>query len=98
LLQKSLELSQALADGLKDLGYQVARPNGPTLTTPIVNVTAGPRTALKDLDAMSRALVKYKISFAKRGPGLRLSPHAHNNRDDIHETLRVFAGKVRSGL
>jgi selenocysteine lyase/cysteine desulfurase len=98
LLQKSLDLSQMLADGLDDLGYRVARPNGPKLLTPMLNVTAGAATPLGDIDAMSHALRKNKISHARRGPGLRLSPHAHNNRDDIQETLRVFSGKFRSGL
>ncbi|WP_176736408.1 aminotransferase class V-fold PLP-dependent enzyme [Oligoflexus tunisiensis] len=98
LMQKSLELSQMLADGLSDLGYQVARPNGPRLTTPLINVTAGARTVLGDVEAISHALQKNKISHARRGQGLRLSPHAHNNRDDILETLRVFSGKFRSGL
>jgi len=98
LLQKSLELTQALAEGLEDLGYRVARPNGPTLTTPLLNVTASTKAVLGDLELMSQALHKNKISFARRGPGLRLSPHAHNNHDEIHETLRVFSGKDRSDL
>jgi cysteine desulfurase/selenocysteine lyase len=98
LLQKSLELSQMLADGLQDMGYQVAWPNGPRLTTPLVNVTAGAQTVLGDVEAISHALQKNKISHARRGPGLRLSPHAHNNRDDILETLRVFSGKFRRDL
>jgi selenocysteine lyase/cysteine desulfurase len=96
LLQKSLELAQTLAEGLEDLGYRVARPNGPILTTPLLNVTAGTNGILGDLEAMSQALKKNQISFARRGPGLRLSPHAHNKLDDIHETLKVFAGKDRS--
>lgn len=98
LLEKSLELSRMLVDGLEDLGYRVARPNGPQLVTPLLNVTAGASTALGDVETMSRALQKNKISHARRGPGLRLSPHAHNNREDILETLRVFSGKFRSGL
>jgi selenocysteine lyase/cysteine desulfurase len=98
LLQKSLMLGQMLADGLDDLGYRVARPNGPQLLTPMLNVTAGTATALGDVETMSRALQKNKISHARRGSGLRLSPHAHNNRDDILETLRVFSGKFRSDL
>jgi selenocysteine lyase/cysteine desulfurase len=98
LLQRSLDLSQMLADGLDDLGYRVAQPNGPKLLTPMLNVTAGAATPLGDIDTMSHALKKNKISHARRGPGLRLSPHAHNNREDIQETLRVFSGKFRSGL
>ncbi len=98
LLEKSLELAQTLADGLEDLGYRIARPNGLKLMTPMLNVTPGNATALGDVDKMSHALRKNKISHARRGSGLRLSPHAHNNRDDILETLRVFSGKFRSGL
>jgi selenocysteine lyase/cysteine desulfurase len=98
LLQKSLDLSQTLADGLADLGYQIARPNGPKLLTPMVNVTPGAATPLGDIESISHALKKNKISHARRGPGLRLSPHAHNNREDIQETLRVFSGKFRNGL
>jgi selenocysteine lyase/cysteine desulfurase len=98
LLQKSLELSQMLADGLDDLGYRVARPNGPTPLTPLLNVTAGAATPLGDVEAMSRALQKNRISHARRGAGIRLSPHAHNNREDIMETLRVLSGKFRAGL
>jgi selenocysteine lyase/cysteine desulfurase len=98
LLQKSLELSQMLADGLDDLGYRVARPNGPKQLTPLLNITGGAATPLGDVETMSRALRKNRISHARRGAGIRLSPHAHNNREDILETLRVFSGKFRAGL
>lgn len=98
LLEKSMNLGRLLFEGLESLGYKVAQPNGPGLLTPILNVTTSLSCALGDLETMGRALQKNRISYARRGPGLRLSPHAHNSKDDINEVLRVFSGKIRAGL
>ncbi len=96
--RRSLALAQSLVDGLGTLGYQVAHSNGPKQATPIVNFVPGPTSALKDLDAITHALQKNKISYARRGSGIRLSPHAHNCEEDIEEALRVLGGLSRRRL
>ena len=71
----------------------IASPNGHQQKTALVNVTPGPHAPLPHLDAMSEALTRAKISFARRGPGIRLAPHAHNRWEDIEHALRVL-GRV----
>jgi cysteine desulfurase/selenocysteine lyase len=93
MLSDTLGMAQALADGLRSCGYMIASPNGQQQKTALVNVTPGPHAPLPHLDAMSEALTRAKISFARRGPGIRLAPHAHNRWEDIEHALRVL-GRV----
>jgi len=93
-IQKSaLNLSQSLADGLRSLQYYVTASNGPTQRSPIVNFHPTERSAIKAIDEVIATLVANKVSYARRGPGVRLAPHAHNEAKDIDLVLTLLAGK-----
>jgi cysteine desulfurase/selenocysteine lyase len=87
-----VRLAQMLADGLRLRGYEVSAPNGPRQKNGIVHFRPGEHSALKSLDAAVDALRRRRISFALRGAGLRLSPHAHNGEEDISRALEVLGG------
>lgn len=73
-----LRLSSGLQRGLIDLGYDVHYNN-----SSIVNFIPRPDSATR--------LAAISCNFALRGPGIRLSPHAHNSDEDIEKVLRVLA-------
>jgi selenocysteine lyase/cysteine desulfurase len=85
-----LRLAQMLADKLRLLGYAVAAPNGLLQRSGIVNFKPGERSPLKSIEAAADSLTRHRISFARRGPGLRLSPHAHNSEEDVARALEVL--------
>ncbi len=89
----AIALSQTLADGLRDMDYHVTVSNGLKQKTPIVNFSPTDRSPIRDLNSMVGALVQNKISYARRGPGLRVAPHAHNEEKDIQLFLSVMLGK-----
>jgi selenocysteine lyase/cysteine desulfurase len=89
-----LRLAQVLADGLRSAGYEVCAPNGERQRTGIVTFSPGPRSPLRSVDEISAALTARRISHARRGPGLRLSPHAHNEDGDVGN-LSTFLAKPR---
>jgi selenocysteine lyase/cysteine desulfurase len=72
-----LRLSKKLALGLKDLGFVVVNHE-----TSIVNFI--PK------DSTEEKLKRIPCLFAKRGPGFRLSPHAHNTDEDIEKVLKAL--------
>lgn len=84
--KEALRLSCKLSDGLLAMGHNVLTPN-PTgdYQSPIVTFVA-PRDQAKIADALRTA----KISFAERGGGIRLSPHAFNTDADIDKTLATI--------
>lgn len=91
---RALAFSQELADGLESLGYQRIASNGKRQSTPHLNIIPSEKSPYKDLQAMVGALDKARISYARRGPGLRFAPHAHNNEADIQRCLEVLSGKT----
>jgi selenocysteine lyase/cysteine desulfurase len=94
-----LRLAQALADGLRSLGCEVCAPNGPRQRTGIVTFSPGPRSSARTVDEIAEALTSRRISHARRGPGIRLSPHAHNSDGDVGDLLALLAAPpgTRSG-
>lgn len=88
----ALDLSQTLADGLRDLGYQICESNGPKQKTPIVGIVATTKSPLKSTEEMIQKLSQNKVSYARRGPGLRLATHAHNSPDDVMRALQLLKG------
>lgn len=72
-----LRLSEKLTIGLKDLGFTVINNQ-----TSIVNF-------IPKVDTEKR-LHSIPCLFAKRGPGFRLSPHAHNTDEDIERVLKAL--------
>lgn len=83
----ALALAQELADGLAGLGYHITLSNGPQQKTPIIGVSSTAKSPLPSTEAMIQRLVSKRISCARRGPGLRLSTHAHNSREDVAQAL-----------
>ncbi|MES2744600.1 MAG: aminotransferase class V-fold PLP-dependent enzyme [Bdellovibrionota bacterium] len=88
--RSAITLSQSLADGLKDLDYHIVLSNGPKQKTPIVNIVPTAQSPVKTIDEMIQCLVSHKISYARRGPGIRLSTHAHNEAADIERVLKLL--------
>lgn len=73
-----LSLSKKLHDGLVDLKFEVNYFN-----SSIVNFIPKADTEKRLLDI--------PCLFARRGPGLRLSPHAHNSMCDIDKVLNSLS-------
>jgi selenocysteine lyase/cysteine desulfurase len=80
-------LSGDLATGLRESGWRLH--SGPTCAPGFVTFsaldTAGTERAIRRLQAG-------RISFARRGPGIRLSPHAFNTDDDVAAALAAVNG------
>lgn len=87
----AMTLAQTLADGLEDLGYTLTHSNGLKQGTPIVNFTPSAKSPILTLDEILTKFGKEKISYARRGPGIRLAPHAHNEIQDIERVLKVLS-------
>jgi cysteine desulfurase/selenocysteine lyase len=85
---ESERLALKLRLGLKNLGYQINSPHGEVQRGGIVNFSG-----FQDWTQVQ--LRKNKISFGIRGPGLRFSPHAFNDDDDIEKTLKCLADQSR---
>ncbi len=84
--RESERLSDKLRKGLKARGFTISCPNSDPHPGAIVNFTPsslGPQTSAQLVDTLKRA----QISFALRGQGIRLSPHAFNSDEDIERVL-----------
>jgi cysteine desulfurase/selenocysteine lyase len=90
IAQEAEWLSRKLMHGLKELGYLMNSPHGTHHRGAILNFKPGPDAAIKDISDVEARLVKHGVSFAKRPPGLRLSPHALNTAEDIDRVLKLF--------
>jgi selenocysteine lyase/cysteine desulfurase len=82
--ERALSLAVYLRQSLETHGHRVISPAA--MTSPIV--TFVPR---QGLEAGSRKLASRGVSFALRGGGLRLSPHAFNTRSDIETAVEALA-------
>lgn len=80
IFNESVRLAELLAKALKDR-YQVFA-NGP-----IVNLA--PENA-EELIATMKKLDDAKVTFAKRGPGVRLSVHAYNRDSEIERVINLL--------
>jgi selenocysteine lyase/cysteine desulfurase len=83
---RATELARRLVDGCRGLGIPVHSPHGENWRGAIVNLGTG------NLDRLGDALRRAGVSFARRGPGLRLSPHAFNVETDIDRALDALDG------
>ena len=81
-------LAGLLRDGLRNDGMSIFNPQEGA----IINFSAG--TMEKNLK-ISSALKKAKISYALRGPGIRLSVHAFNLDFEINAALNVINGATK---
>ena len=82
IFAEASRIADRLRLGLKNQGYKVVSPEGPI-------VTFGP-SEKSNLEEMTKRLTDNGVSFAKRGPGVRLSVHAFNRDSDIDRVLKIL--------
>lgn len=80
---EATRLADKLTVGLKDLKMNLHSNGGN-----IVNFSA---SKPEQFATIEQALTQAKISFAKRGPGIRISPHGFNSDRDIEKVLELVA-------
>jgi cysteine desulfurase/selenocysteine lyase len=83
-------LTRHFSHGLQERGYTVHSPHGRHHRGGILNFTPGPNAAARTLDEIEARLQKLGASFAKRAPGIRVSPHAFNTKDELDRVLSVL--------
>jgi cysteine desulfurase/selenocysteine lyase len=76
---EACRLADLLRQGLLKQGYRLNCQRGP-----IVNFTAS--------DKVMNEMQNAKISFAPRGPGIRISLHAFNQDSEVEKLLQITAG------
>lgn len=81
IFNEATRISEFLQSGLRDLKYKTIG-NGPILNFSPANE--------KDIDAIAKKLKAGKVSFARRGPGIRLSAHAYNTEADALKVLSLL--------
>lgn len=77
ILNEVERLASLLNEGLQSLGYKTYHTKGS-----IVNF-------IPKIDTEEK-LTTLSCGLAKRGPGIRLSPHAHNREEDIERVLNAL--------
>ena len=75
-------LADRLRRGLREKGYEIFSPTGP-----IVNFAPAD---MRQMESVSQALTRAKVSYARRGPGIRLSLHGFNRDDEVERTLAAL--------
>jgi cysteine desulfurase / selenocysteine lyase len=83
IFQEASRLANRLRKGLQELKFKVVSTEGP-----ILNFFS------EDSAQLSKAmelLTAAKVSFAVRGPGIRISTHAYNSDEQIDRVLEVLA-------
>ncbi len=75
-------LADRLRLGIESVGGKLFCSSGP-----IVNFNFADDRVLKELEMQLKAV---KVAYAKRGPGIRLSPHAYNRDEEIEVVLNIL--------
>lgn len=81
--KEATRLADRLREGLRLAKYNVVSPDGP-----FVNFAP---SAKNNLEAIVHKLDDARVSFAKRGPGIRLSVHAFNRDSEIDQVLKTLS-------
>jgi selenocysteine lyase/cysteine desulfurase len=85
-------LSLQLSEGLREYGYAISSPHAmggaPKQCGSIVNFSEG--TTGLTLSSIEERLSANRVPFARRGPGLRLSPHGFNTTEEIFQVLEIL--------
>lgn len=84
---EAIRLASNLRGELRDLGFQLHAPNQDTPSA-LVNFTHEKHSR----DRIAAQLTNNNINFARRGPGIRLSPHAFNEDEDIVRVATALKG------
>lgn len=82
IYQEASRLAQKLHAGLTELNYQVIHQEGPILNF-------APKDESR-IPGVMQKLMDNKISFARRGPGIRLSTHGFNRDEEIERALGIL--------
>lgn len=86
IFREASRLSDRLRDGLRDLGFRLHCAAGP-----IVNFSADEKNGVV-LSRCEEALRSARASYARRGPGIRLSLHGFNCDDEVDRVLAALDG------
>ena len=78
-----LEITDQLADGLRQLGATILSPRGPAERSAILTFAFG------DTPSLHQALTEAGIVVRQRLGGIRLAPHFYNDASDIARVLDV---------
>jgi selenocysteine lyase/cysteine desulfurase len=81
IFNEASRIAGLLQSGLSGMGYSTIS-NGP-----ILNFAPQHES---DLDGIMKKLKAGQVSFARRGPGIRLSAHAYNTEDDVKKVLSLL--------
>lgn len=81
-------LASRLRQGLQQMGLKICLPHDGAIVNIAASTTQASACAI--LQKISAALKAAQISYAVRGPGLRLSVHAFNTEAEIEHTLAVI--------
>jgi selenocysteine lyase/cysteine desulfurase len=84
---EALRLASKLRIGLEAQGHKLLNSFGTEAISPMVNFYPHKNTTLEQTAAL---LTKHQVNFARRGGGLRLSPHAFNTEAEIDIVLSLL--------
>ncbi|MES2965137.1 MAG: aminotransferase class V-fold PLP-dependent enzyme [Bdellovibrionota bacterium] len=84
-------LARLLMHELREIGYVINSPHGAHHRGSIVNFKPGLHSAAKTEDEIDARLKAAKISFGRRPPGVRLSLHAFNTKDDVDRLIEILS-------
>jgi cysteine desulfurase / selenocysteine lyase len=90
IAREAERLSNSIADGLRSRGYQVHSPHGEKIRGAILNFSPTSSSPLKTFEEIEQTFAHHKITFSKRSPGIRLSPHAFNRDEEIEKVLQAL--------
>ena len=81
-------LTDRLVDGLRGAGYRVLSPRGESEWSGIVTFDS----PVHDTADLHRALRGRKIIGARRGGGIRISPHFYNTEEEVLRVVEALPG------
>ena len=81
-------LTDRLVDGLRDAGYRVLSPRGASEWSGIVTFDS----PVHETEALHRTLRSHRIIGARRGGGIRISPHFYNTEEEVLRVVDALPG------
>lgn len=90
IAQEAEWLAKRLLHGLRERGYLINSPHGAHHRGAILNFSAGANSKLRSQTEIEQTLTGGGVSFGKRPPGIRLSPHAFNTTADVDRVLALL--------
>jgi len=90
IAQEAEDLATRLSQGLQESGYVINSPHGEKHRGAFVNFSPGSSSKFKTFAEIETCFSHHRVSFSKRPPGIRLSPHAFNKKSDIDRVLEIL--------